>query len=81
MSGIADNGQESGHGNIDANDPSRTLALRCRVITQMASEPRRLLAPTNSEGPIESDLCFEIIDRIVLDDWHADLKGEGGPFI
>jgi hypothetical protein len=33
----------------------------------------------NSEGSIESDLCFEIIDRIVLDDWHADLEGEGSP--
>jgi hypothetical protein len=26
-------------------------------------------------------LCLEIIDRIVLDDWHADLEGEGGAFI
>ena len=34
-----------------------------------------------SEGSIESDLCFEVIDRIVLDDWHADLEGEGSVVI
>src|SRR5271163_2597995 len=35
----------------------------------------------DSKGPIESDLCFEIVDRIVPDDWHADLEGEGSAFI
>jgi hypothetical protein len=34
----------------------------------LASEQTR----GNSEGSIESDLCFEIIDRIVLDYWHAE---------
>jgi hypothetical protein len=29
MSGIVDSGRESGHGNIDANDPTATLAVHC----------------------------------------------------
>jgi hypothetical protein len=43
----------------------------------LASEQARV----DSEGPIESDLCFEVIDRIVLDDWHADLEGEGSVIV
>lgn len=47
----------------------------------MASKSRRLSALTNSKGSIESDLCFEIINRIILDDGHAELEREGGTVI
>ena len=34
-----------------------------------------------SEGSIEFDLRFEVIDRIVLDDWYADLEGDGSVLV
>jgi hypothetical protein len=38
MSGIADNGQESGHGNIDAIDPWPTNARGTSEVTKLGSE-------------------------------------------
>jgi hypothetical protein len=32
MSGVVDSGRKSGHGNIDANDPTETLAAEFAVM-------------------------------------------------
>ena len=42
---------------------------------------RQSKAVSNSEGSIESNFYFKIINRIVLDDWHAELEREGGTII
>jgi hypothetical protein len=43
----------------------------------LASEVSRV----DLEGYIESDFCFEIVDRVVLNDRYADLEGESGVVI
>jgi hypothetical protein len=43
----------------------------------LASELTRV----DSESYVESDFCFEVIDRVVLNDRYADLEGESGVVI
>jgi len=44
MSGAVDSGRESGHGNIDANDPKRTLVGPCGRLAKSFLDESDLIA-------------------------------------